>query len=471
VHVLARCLFSTGVEPDEGAQVVLTQWWLPAYFTDPPLYTWLQPIFFKVFGLGILALSAFKHALLLLTYTCVFLSARRQLGDMRLAMLAATALLFIPSIAWDSERDLTHSVLAMSISAMTFYLVLRLIEERTLRDYALLGLSLGLGVLAKYNYLIFASALAIAMLTFADGRRVLLDRRTAVTLSIAVLTALPHLEWVVTHREFATGMASKLRIDTHAGFLTALGRLARASASFLAVPIAVFLIVLPQCFRRVGRRTSQVPFPLNRFFLVMALLLTLTVAGGVGDFKARWFQPLYFLFPLYLLSRVEPGTLSPRRWRVCMGAGIAAGAAMIVGILLRIGAPSVTGHATLHSFPNQAVMDAVGAEGFHHGLIVADSLALAANLRLQSPTSRAVTPELAPLVPEAFRTREEVLVAWDGHKQHGMPDGIRRVLAESLKIEPGSLTVREIHLPYRYTDREFVSLEFAVIPKRTEGRW
>jgi len=119
LHLISRVLISTGAELDEAEQLLLTQELRLGYGSQPPLYTWLQAGFFHLFGTNVFSLAAMKNSLLFLTYSFVYLGAKEVTDDTNRAITAMLSLLLIPQILWESQRDLTHSVLGTSIAACT----------------------------------------------------------------------------------------------------------------------------------------------------------------------------------------------------------------------------------------------------------------------------------------------------------------------------------------------------------------
>src|SRR5690606_3921831 len=101
-------------------QALVSQRLRLGYGTQPPLYSWLQWILFQVFGLNLFALSALKNLLLFSTYASLFFLARPLIGNGP-AMAASASLLLFPQIAWESQRDLTHSVLLTALACATLW--------------------------------------------------------------------------------------------------------------------------------------------------------------------------------------------------------------------------------------------------------------------------------------------------------------------------------------------------------------
>src|SRR3954470_25046358 len=150
LHVLTRSVVSHNLQLDEAEQFVLTQDWRWGYGAQPPLYNWLQKALFSALGVNVFALSLLKNVSLWAAYAFTFLAAREILANARLAALATAALLFFPQIAWESQRDQSHLVLATTAAAATLWIYVRLLKTEQLRWFFLFGMAAALGFLAKY---------------------------------------------------------------------------------------------------------------------------------------------------------------------------------------------------------------------------------------------------------------------------------------------------------------------------------
>src|SRR6185369_2067422 len=96
--------------------------------------------------------------------TCMltFASARKLTRWEPAAVAAALSLFLLPSFAWESQRDLTHSVLASTCAVATLFCLVELLSTRQLKWYLGFGLCGGLGILSKYNYALWFVGLLMA---------------------------------------------------------------------------------------------------------------------------------------------------------------------------------------------------------------------------------------------------------------------------------------------------------------------
>ncbi|HEB95338.1 MAG TPA: glycosyltransferase, partial [Sedimenticola thiotaurini] len=124
---LLRVVLGGGYEMDEAEQLILGQRLQLGYSPDPPLYTWLQIPLLRLFGEGVVALSLLKNLLLFGLYACSWFVARHAGLGRDQAALAALSLLLLPGIGWESQRDLTHTVLVTTLAAATLWAALALL--------------------------------------------------------------------------------------------------------------------------------------------------------------------------------------------------------------------------------------------------------------------------------------------------------------------------------------------------------
>ena len=171
LHILLRVMISPTLDYDEAEQALLSQWLLPGYTEQPPLYTWIQHLLFQLFGENAFAISLLKNSLLLLTYLFVLLSGRLLFSSPLLPILASASLLLIPQIGWESQRDMTHTTLVTCSAAATLWLLLRLLKTNRPVDYLLLGLGMGVGFMSKANYFAFLILLIPTFLSFSPPSR------------------------------------------------------------------------------------------------------------------------------------------------------------------------------------------------------------------------------------------------------------------------------------------------------------
>src|SRR5262249_1032672 len=135
---LLRTVVSETAGIDDVDQILRAQLWSWGYGPQPPLYTWLTKLFLSAFGYSILPVVLLKELLILAIYLLVYANTREITGNHTCALVATAMLEFVPSIAWESHRALTHTILASALALATLYSFLRLPPNRWV-NYLLFG--------------------------------------------------------------------------------------------------------------------------------------------------------------------------------------------------------------------------------------------------------------------------------------------------------------------------------------------
>jgi 4-amino-4-deoxy-L-arabinose transferase-like glycosyltransferase len=446
LHVLIRLVISEGAELDEAEQLLLSQSFAIGYTDQPPLYTWLLIGAEAIFGVDILSLAILKNLLLFMTHLCLFLAARVVLSDAYLASLTCLSLWLVPQIAWESHRDLTHSVLVTSVSSGFFYVMVMLLHTGQMRYYLLLGFLLGLGTLSKHSFLVFAAALFAAVLPQREVRDRLLDRRLLLACGLAGLVVLPHFLWLLEHFHPGTSPTAR-KLALHRGMQsvmaigTGLGKLVWASVRFLSPLWLICVLAFPPLVtRRCSGATPRHRYrqTLERFFLLVFIILAAAVIlFGVTHFKDRWMQPFLFLAPLYVFVRLQDiGGIVPRRLHLFACVLALFGLVFLIAPLIQVWvAPWFGLYSRLHA-PFEAVARQLREAGFRKGTIVAETTFIGGNLRLVFPTSRVVTPEVLSGLRVNPQHTGQCLVVWDGDDRQPLSPPLRLFLEETLHAQP-----------------------------------
>lgn len=395
LHTVLRVLVSDAVERDEAEQLLWTQQLALGYGTQPPLYTWLQWGVFQVTGVSVAGLALLKNLLLAGTYVFSFLAARTVLPPAT-AALSAASMLLLPQIGWESQRDLTHSVLVTSLAACMLWQVLALLQRPTPARYAWLGLATGAALLAKYSAAACAVLWLAALLAHRDTRGVVLRPAFLLVPLVVLAVLLPHGLWLLDHWGEATrGTLAKMEAGTAAGTGWAAGvgqglsSLLRALLGFSALLALVLALV---CGRALWAGLRQPPAGpagtvhrlLRRLVLLtLALLVLMVLAGASTAFKDRWLQPFLFMLPLLLFSALpQPGATVLRR----LGLAVALMATLVTVLLgLRVWHHGQRDNPDELNLPVRGFAQALAAQGLGAARLVADDAVLGGGLRLHLP--------------------------------------------------------------------------------------
>ena len=303
-QIVLRLILGGALETDEAEMMVMTPGLRLGYGPQLPLYNWLQVALFALFGKSLFALSLLKNLLLWLTYVLTF-AGLRLFMPAGLAVAGALSLFLLPDVAWEAQRATTHSNMLLVTCAATLAAFFWTLKSGRWAAYVALGLALGLGGLAKYNYWLVPLGLYAAGLSIAALRPRLLCARMAVVPVIAGLVLAAPYGWMLRNPELAFSSTHKLKMAQAAqpssGLASGLPALFEGMAALAVLPALVALaLYLAFRSRAAGAASERAEAAAVRLLwrasaLVALVLAAGVVAAGVGHVTPRWLLPLAFL--------------------------------------------------------------------------------------------------------------------------------------------------------------------------------
>jgi 4-amino-4-deoxy-L-arabinose transferase-like glycosyltransferase len=243
------------------------------YFSKPPLLAWIIAAFGQLCGSGEacvrLASPLFYFGTSLLVYAIA-----DELYGRETAFWSALMVALLTGVSF-SARIISTDVPMLFFWALAVLAYLKLLAAPDWRWAVVLGLSLGLGLLAKYAMIYFALGLACAAWLDRDARNVLLRPQTWIAFAIALLILLPNIYWNISN-QFATFRHTGENITGTGLRLRPLEALTFFGSQFaVAGPLvfAAFLLILIEAFRdKVGRQDKlMLAFAIPPLALVLAL--------------------------------------------------------------------------------------------------------------------------------------------------------------------------------------------------------
>jgi 4-amino-4-deoxy-L-arabinose transferase-like glycosyltransferase len=167
------------------------------YFSKPPLVAWLIAGAEAVCGDGEACIRTPAPLLYLATSLIVY-ALGRLLYDARTGLWAALLVAFAPGAIF-SARIISTDVPALTAWALALYAFMRLRAAPDWRWGVLLGVALGLGLLAKYAVAYFFAGMVLAALADKAARDLLKRPALWLALAVAVLVLAPNLVWNAHH--------------------------------------------------------------------------------------------------------------------------------------------------------------------------------------------------------------------------------------------------------------------------------
>jgi 4-amino-4-deoxy-L-arabinose transferase-like glycosyltransferase len=300
---------------------------------NPPLFYWLAHAATELAGRTPATIYTLRLAAIFLTYAGLYALAARLQPDPLLAGCAGFAMLATVHFHWYTLFYLTNTALAMALAPVAVLALLRIADRPDRRSYLGFGVVLGLGLLCRYNFAVFAAALVLAALAAPEWRARLLRPRALISVATVLLMLAPHLVWVVDNLPaLAEQVGAQLADGTHgysARALEGARELVEAIVSILLLPLGLLaLACFPRAFRRIDvadpARASEIALVGRTVVLTIGLIAAYVALGS--DYVQEHHLFVLIFAPVWLIARLKPGMLRPLAARVFAGslAGCAA---------------------------------------------------------------------------------------------------------------------------------------------------
>jgi 4-amino-4-deoxy-L-arabinose transferase-like glycosyltransferase len=472
IHLVLSLLISQSFRSDDADLLIFSQSLALGYHDQPPLYSWLAWSFFQLFGLQVFSLALLKSLILGFLFAGLHQSARLLLGDDRRAILAAFSPLLIVAFSWHSLAYLTHTNLLCAICTATLCAVLRIHRGGGWFDYALLGILLGLGMLSKYNYLLFVASILLAGLSIPSFRARIADRRLLLTFGLAAMMVLPHAFWLADHwKEIIRVLSGKTGVgraqEPIAGM--AVGGAALLTNLLLtpAPLVIVFLFCFPWAFRWIKRPPNQEADEdrlLERFFVAVVCLLLLQVLAGGTRFHDRWLLPFSLLVPLCLFGRLRYCTLPARRIRgfACVLSACAVILTIARACQIFVGGIDDDAYPLQMSFAESA--QSLEKAGGGQATIVTGDRDICGNLRCWLPHASVLCAYHSQYRPPELKSHDRCIIVWNTKTGETLPAYLSSFVAEELQIKPPSdAPLHFVNVGTRWTSRKTNRLAYIVL--------
>src|SRR5262247_3268493 len=160
------------------------------YFSKPPLLAWTIALAERVCGSSEACLRAPAPILYFGTSLIVYAVAR-QLYDSRTAFYTALSIALATGTAF-SARIISTDVPLLFFWALALLAYVKLVNGGDMRWGVMLGIALGLGLMAKYAMIYFLLGIALAAWLDRDARMLLRSSALWVALPIALIVIAPN---------------------------------------------------------------------------------------------------------------------------------------------------------------------------------------------------------------------------------------------------------------------------------------
>ena len=297
------------------------------HYSKPPLVGWVIEATTRLFGDTLFGLRVGAPLAHLAVGALIFLTARR-LFDARTGFFAAALYSAAPGVNVSALLMTTDPVM-MAGWALALYALVRALERpQAAHWWALCGLGVGLGMLAKYTAVAFPLGLLGYALLSREGPLTPQARRGAWIAAAAALAAVsPNLVWNAANGFVTVAHLGESGPDAGGGLRP--GKLAEFLGAQLAVFGPVALAALAAAAAGLIRRAERADWRLRLlWWLTLPLIAAMCVQALRAGANPNWAAPAYVAGAI-----LGARWLTARDWTGALRLHAALGAAALAGVL------------------------------------------------------------------------------------------------------------------------------------------
>ena len=409
-----------GIGGDDGEQLVFAQAFSWGYqIRNPPLVTWLLIAVQVGLGPTVASIVVLRGLVLGCIFLLTYLITDQLCRDRRLAALATGSLLIIFYLGWKVIHGFTHTAAVTAFYLLALYLTLRIWEAPSRPLLTALGFTLGLGLLAKYIFLLFAIALILAALSIPSLRVRIISPWLFVGFAISLLFVIPQGQWLMAHVP-----------DNHLvrgeGNLSLLENLSRTGNSIFRLLIGVIGFLLPLWFfiavifwpalrdpPALDESAAERIRLFSRLYAVLVALAVITIIIVQSDRPRSHY--MFILVPLVPIFFFRYGLAFQTNQIQRYAAVISTASVVLIGSLIGkfFIEPLVCHHCEDH-IPYDDFARQLRETGFKGGTIFAyfQYDPLAGNLKVRFPDSRVVSAKHPNVIAPLKHPPAQCLLIW-----------------------------------------------------------
>jgi len=278
-YFILRITASPFLDWDEAEQYINSRNFNLGDTQQPPLYSWITRILSIITNDSIYALISVRYICLYIFIIFLYLSIRQFFTSKKSLILTLLILALIPAYAYTINFKLTHSVLVFAMSSMTFYFYIKVLKKNSLLNFLLLGISVGLGLISKYNFSFLLSALILASLCSKAARKAFLRPQIVISIFSSLAIALPHYLWLYKNSESAGNYlkergAFKLAVNTDYNYLLNFFSLSFSAFSQMLIFTAFLLsLYFIGKFKKIGTLSTKSTYSESKLRLLSYISL------------------------------------------------------------------------------------------------------------------------------------------------------------------------------------------------------
>lgn len=282
--------------------------WQWGYYKHPPLSSWILYSFYKLFGhIGPYLLS---QLYVLLTLVLIY-QLGKKIWSPTTTLIGSALTLAVLYYTYPS-LEFNHNVAQFPIWAGLYLAFYQSLTQNRLRDWILLGVVGGLGMLTKYTVIFLLIPMAL-YLVLPKQWPLLRQPKPWIAVFVMLTVFAPHLYWLITHDWLPLSYASGRSQEVNAGAYNIKRHFSWISfitAQLVAhIPLLIILALNRKRLVRIHEYKKSVPHDALLLWYMwlspIAVLIVLSLVFGIG-LRDMWGMPMWALSGLLAASFIAP---------------------------------------------------------------------------------------------------------------------------------------------------------------------
>lgn len=282
--------------------------WQWGYYKHPPLSSWILYSFYKLFGhIGPYLLS---QLYVLLTLVLIY-QLGKKIWSPTTTLIGSALTLAVLYYTYPS-LEFNHNVAQFPIWAGLYLAFYQSLTQNRLRDWILLGVVGGLGMLTKYTVIFLLIPMAL-YLVLPKQWPLLRQPKPWIAVFVMLTVFAPHLYWLITHDWLPLSYASGRSQEVNAGAYNIKRHFSWISfitAQLVAhIPLLIILALNRKRLVSIHEYKKSVPHDALLLWYMwlspIAVLIVLSLVFGIG-LRDMWGMPMWALSGLLAASFIAP---------------------------------------------------------------------------------------------------------------------------------------------------------------------